>query len=222
MFICRALMPGDIPAAAAIEATVADGWSANAITEFCAQPTSRCFAAVADEAEADGGAPGGQTQTGTFDASTAPGGTVVPDAFAAPGGQTAPDAFAAADGTDATRGEADTGGELCAGSQLPGGERSPGVPAAFAAFTLVCGEASLLALSTDAAQRRKGAARAVLTGAFAALAAEGAQCVFLEVRSRNTPAKALYAALGFVPVGFRARFYTDPADDAILMKKDFG
>ena len=190
MFICRALMPGDIPAAAAIEATVADGWSANAIAEFCAQPTSRCFAAVADEAEADG--------------------------------QTAPDAFAAEGGTEAARGEADTGGELGAGSQLPGGERSPGVPAAFAAFTLVCGEASLLALSTDAAQRRKGAARAVLTGAFAALAAEGAQCVFLEVRSRNTPAKALYAALGFVPVGFRARFYTDPADDAILMKKDFG
>ena len=43
--------------------------------------------------------------------------------------------------------------------------------------------------------------------------------VFLEVRESNTPARALYQKAGFAPVGRRKQYYTDPDEDAILMKK---
>ena len=46
---------------------------------------------------------------------------------------------------------------------------------------------------------------------------EGAETVFLEVRASNEPAKALYLRHGFVPVGLRKKYYTNPTEDAILM-----
>lgn len=90
---------------------------------------------------------------------------------------------------------------------------------AFAAFTLVADEANLDALSVAAAYRRKGAARGLLGFAFARLAEAGARCVFLEARSQNAPALALYEALGFVVCGRRGSFYECPDDDAVIMKK---
>ena len=42
--------------------------------------------------------------------------------------------------------------------------------------------------------------------------------LFLEVRESNTPARALYQELGFVPVGKIANYYRDPAEDAITMR----
>ncbi len=98
--------------------------------------------------------------------------------------------------------------------------RAGGQVAAFAAFTCAADEASLDALSVAPAWRRRGLARGLLTAALAALAAEGAAACYLEVRRSNTPARALYAALGFAPVGLRPRFYENPAEDAVLMKKE--
>lgn len=94
-----------------------------------------------------------------------------------------------------------------------------GVIAALAVFQLVCGEASLCAVSTAPSMRRQGAAQHLLSAAFSALFAEGAQTVFLEVRSRNDAARALYRKLGFEEIGLRRNFYQNPCDDAILMKK---
>ncbi|MFC2434992.1 MAG: GNAT family N-acetyltransferase, partial [Peptidiphaga sp.] len=47
---------------------------------------------------------------------------------------------------------------------------------------------------------------------------EGAETVFLEVRSRSEGARALYEGRGFVPVGLRSRYYRD--DDALVMRRD--
>ena len=44
-FLCRAMRPEDIPACAAIEAAVPDGWSAGALAEELLQPTARLFVA---------------------------------------------------------------------------------------------------------------------------------------------------------------------------------
>ena len=85
--------------------------------------------------------------------------------------------------------------------------------------SLVCEEASLYTISTAPALRRQGAARALLQYAFAQLAAEGAQTVFLEMRAQNGAARALYASLGFVQTGMRRGFYTNPRDDAVLLQK---
>ena len=141
-FSVRPMGAGDISAAAAIEATVPDGWSGQAIAEYAAMPAARCFVAV-------------------------------------------------------------SGQQVCG----------------FAAFTCAAGEANLDALSVAAPVRRHGAARALLGGAFQALRAQGTECVFLEVRTQNAPARALYQSLGFIQTGIRKGFYTNPKDDAILMKR---
>lgn len=92
--------------------------------------------------------------------------------------------------------------------------------AGLAAFQLAADEASLNTVTIDPAFRRQGAARALLCGALEALKAEGAAMCFLEVRSQNAPALALYDALGFSRAGLRKRFFTNPPDDAIVMNKE--
>ncbi len=89
-----------------------------------------------------------------------------------------------------------------------------------AVFQLAAGEASLNALTVDPAVRRQGAGRALLTGALAALRAEGAHRCFLEVRAGNTAARALYESLGFAAAGLRRNFYRDPAEDGVVMAWD--
>ncbi|MEG1447569.1 MAG: ribosomal protein S18-alanine N-acetyltransferase [Ruthenibacterium sp.] len=89
----------------------------------------------------------------------------------------------------------------------------------FCCFSLVVDEANLDALSVAAIARRRGVATSLLTFAFAALAAEHARKFFLEVRSENAPALALYRKLGFAAIGTRRNFYENPADDAVIMEK---
>ena len=48
-FSVRPMGAGDISAAAAIEATVPDGWSGQAIAEYAAMPAARCFVAVSGQ-----------------------------------------------------------------------------------------------------------------------------------------------------------------------------
>ena len=45
-----------------------------------------------------------------------------------------------------------------------------------------------------------------------------AEKVFLEVRSKNIPARACYKSLGFSEISVRDNYYGD--DDAIIMEKD--
>lgn len=89
--------------------------------------------------------------------------------------------------------------------------------AGLAVFQLAAGEASLNALTVDPAARRQGAGRALLTGALAALRAEGAQSCFLEVRAGNAAARALYESVGFAAAGVRRGFYRNPAEDGVVM-----
>lgn len=92
-----------------------------------------------------------------------------------------------------------------------------GQTAGLAVFQLAAGEASLNALTVDPAARRQGAGRALLTGALAALRAEGAQSCFLEVRAGNVAARALYESVGFTAAGVRRGFYRNPAEDGVVM-----
>lgn len=141
--LCRFMREEDVPACAAIEAKVDDGWTEAALRTELAQESARLFVA-------------------------------------------------------------EVGGEI----------------AALAAFQLVCGEASLYAVSTAPAFRRQGVARALLSWAFAALCLQDAQTVFLEVRAQNKAARALYRSLGFEETGLRKSFYAKAADDAVLMRKE--
>ena len=48
---------------------------------------------------------------------------------------------------------------------------------------------------------------------------EGVTAYFLEVRSSNRAAIALYSRFGFKQVGVRKKFYEDPVEDGIVMCK---
>lgn len=48
------------------------------------------------------------------------------------------------------------------------------------------------------------------------------QCIFLDVRESNRAARALYEKLGFTRQGLRKNYYTNPQEEAILYRLDFG
>lgn len=82
------------------------------------------------------------------------------------------------------------------------------------------GEATLNAITVDPAARGRGCGAVLLNALLESLAAEGVSEVYLEVRTKNAPAIALYEKTGFVRTGLRKRFYKNPPDDAVTMKKE--
>ena len=70
--------------------------------------------------------------------------------------------------------------------------------------------------------RRRGAARRLIAELIARAKEKGRAFVTLEGRESNAPAIALYAGAGFAPVGTRKNFYSNPAENALLMTINFG
>lgn len=98
--------------------------------------------------------------------------------------------------------------------------REGGKVFAFAAFTFAAGEANLDALSVEKSARRRGFATYFLQTALETLRQAGARTCYLEVRQSNLPAQALYEKLGFIQIGIRRPFYTNPSEAAVLYKKE--
>jgi ribosomal-protein-alanine N-acetyltransferase len=78
-------------------------------------------------------------------------------------------------------------------------------------------EGEIPSVAVDANYRRRGAARAIVEAAFSDASQRGVRKVFLEVRQSNAPALALYESMGFLNVGVRKNFYSNPTEDACLM-----
>lgn len=93
---------------------------------------------------------------------------------------------------------------------------------AFCAFRVAAADLEILQLGTAPEARRRGLARALLARVLEQGQGEGAEVAWLEVRSANDAARALYAAAGFEPCGVRPRYYHDPADDAIVLRRVVG
>ncbi len=82
-------------------------------------------------------------------------------------------------------------------------------------------EAEILTIGVVPAARRRGVGAALLVAALAEAGARGAGAMFLEVAADNAAALALYAALGFSPVG-RRRHYYGPGRDARVLRRGIG
>lgn len=84
------------------------------------------------------------------------------------------------------------------------------------------GEAHLLNLTIAPMWRRHGLGRDLLQHCLARACDHHADGVFLEVRTSNTAAIALYHASGFVDLAVRRGYYParDGREDALIMKKD--
>ncbi len=81
---------------------------------------------------------------------------------------------------------------------------------------LIFGEGEIFNIAVAPEQRGRGVGEALLRHALAAAAGE-ADCVFLEVRESNGPARSLYEKLGFTFTGRRRGYYLKPREDALLM-----
>ena len=77
------------------------------------------------------------------------------------------------------------------------------------------GEIYRIAVRPD--KRQRGIGYRLLSYGLKTEIGEGVETVFLEVRSRNVPAIALYKSYGFSECGKRKNYYQNPHDDAVVM-----
>ncbi|MFQ5839997.1 MAG: ribosomal protein S18-alanine N-acetyltransferase, partial [Candidatus Methylomirabilales bacterium] len=68
--------------------------------------------------------------------------------------------------------------------------------------------------------RRQGIGRRLVAAALAVAAARGVRRAFLEVRAGNDAAQALYRRFGFSVLARRRRYYSEPREDALIMRLD--
>jgi len=96
-------------------------------------------------------------------------------------------------------------------------------PQGFALGRVAGPEAELLTLAVHPSARRLGNGRRLVTGYEAEAVARGAGESLLEVAATNAAGRALYAGLGYAPVGRRPRYYHTASGitvDAIVMRHD--
>ncbi|MCT4557805.1 MAG: GNAT family N-acetyltransferase [Pelagimonas sp.] len=94
---------------------------------------------------------------------------------------------------------------------------------AFVLGQVIADEAEITALAADPAVQRRGQASHALAQFIAAAHTRGARRIFLEVASRNAPARGFYAARGFRQVGRRRAYYSladGATDDALVLCLD--
>lgn len=99
---------------------------------------------------------------------------------------------------------------------LAGRPDTPDEADGYAALRLVADEAELLRVAVRPGARRRGLAAELVRRGLADAAAQGAARCFLEVRTDNGPARALYRRLGFVETGRREGYYADGAAALVL------
>lgn len=89
-------------------------------------------------------------------------------------------------------------------------------PIGYALGTVVCGEAELYRIGVLPEFRGRGFGKIILDDFLCSCRRKSAEKVFLEVRSRNAPAIALYKHAGFVQIATRKGYYGD--DDALVFE----
>ena len=95
----------------------------------------------------------------------------------------------------------------------------PAPVAGFLCYWIVQDEMHINNLAVAPRWRRRGIAGALLTLSLARARTRGARHAFLEVRASNLAAQTLYRRAGFAAVGTRRRYYSQPVEDAVLMRR---
>lgn len=79
------------------------------------------------------------------------------------------------------------------------------------------GEVYRIAVLPEA--RGRGIGRFIMLSFLNILSNRDADVCFLEVRESNAAARALYASVGFSPIGLRKNYYKNPTEHALVMKR---
>jgi ribosomal-protein-alanine N-acetyltransferase len=85
----------------------------------------------------------------------------------------------------------------------------------------VMGEADMMNLAVDSAFRRKGIAEQLVLTLIEALKNRDVHSLTLEVRASNDAAISLYKKLEFSQVGRRPKYYANPQEDALILRKEW-
>ncbi len=79
-------------------------------------------------------------------------------------------------------------------------------------------DGELLKIAVHPEHRLKGIAGQLLDALCQQMLAQDVAQIFLEVRSHNRGALQLYAGRDFQETGRRRRYFTDPVDDAVILR----
>jgi ribosomal-protein-alanine N-acetyltransferase len=83
----------------------------------------------------------------------------------------------------------------------------------------VSDQAEILNLAVIGSARRHGIGGALLDAAIEAVSERGAPEIFLDVRESNKAALGLYRSRGFAEFGLRQRYYRNPVEDALVLRR---
>ena len=117
--------------------------------------------------------------------------------------------------------EATVASEIKSGFSDFFGAFSEGELAGYIGGRTIAGETEIFNVAVSPKFRRKGIAKALIEKFIEAARKKDTQVIFLEVRTSNLPAITLYEKCGFVFCGIRKDYYTDPKENALLMRLAF-
>ncbi|MDR3589965.1 MAG: ribosomal protein S18-alanine N-acetyltransferase [Negativicutes bacterium] len=95
-----------------------------------------------------------------------------------------------------------------------------GAVVGYCGMWIILDEAHLTNVAVLPEYRSQGIGRSLLITLMEYAKLRGATCMTLEVRKSNYSAQRLYRRLGFMPRGLRRQYYTDTAEDAVIMWRD--
>lgn len=81
-------------------------------------------------------------------------------------------------------------------------------------------ESELDSIAVSTAYRHKGVGNLILCEYINCLAKYGVKNIYLEVRESNANAISFYENHGFKRISKRKKFYEEPEEDAVVMKKE--
>lgn len=79
-------------------------------------------------------------------------------------------------------------------------------------------DAELIRIAVDKSFRQQGVGRKLLGELITETEKRNIKDIFLEVRVGNIPAVSMYRAAGFTDAGVRKNYYSEPKEDALIMR----
>lgn len=97
-------------------------------------------------------------------------------------------------------------------------EKENGDIIGYAGYWFVADEGQITNIALCKAYRRQGYGEKLVRAMMDTAFAEGCSNIFLEVRVSNIPALQLYHKLGYTVLSVRKEYYSEPVEDAYIMK----
>ena len=95
-----------------------------------------------------------------------------------------------------------------------------GVVAGYVGSQTVLDASDMMNLAVSPDYRRRGIGQALVNALVEHLQGNSVIALLLEVRVSNGPAIVLYESLGFEQVGRRPKYYHNPREDALILRKE--